>query len=149
MIKYIVLFTILSPFFGMIGCSPSVQTVPADYVDPFIGTAYTGHTYPAATTPFGMVQVGPDNGVSGWEFCSGYHDASKTIMGFSHTHLSGTGAADMGDIMIMPVVGDIPFSPGEEENPSADNSLRFRMIQNRQVRAITGLNLTITTFVQK
>ncbi len=118
MVKYIVLFAILSPFFGMIGCSPSVQTVPADYVDPFIGTAYTGHTYPAATTPFGMVQAGPDNGIKGWEFCSGYHDASTTIMGFSHTHLSGTGAADMGDIMIMPVVGDVPFTPGEEENPS-------------------------------
>lgn len=103
---------------GMVGCSPFVQTGPAGYVDPFIGTAYTGHTYPGATTPFGMVQVGPDNGIKGWEFCSGYHHDSKTIMGFSHTHLSGTGAADMGDIMLMPVIGNVPFSPGEEENPS-------------------------------
>jgi predicted alpha-1,2-mannosidase len=104
---------------GMAGCSPSEQTMPASYVDPFIGTAYTGHTNPAATTPFGMVQVGPDNGIRGWEFCSGYHDGSGTIMGFSHTHLSGTGAPDMGDIMLMPVVGDVPFIPGTEGNPSS------------------------------
>ncbi len=104
---------------GMISCSSVQQPGPAGYVDPFIGTAYTGHTYPAATTPFGMVQVGPDNGVKGWEFCSGYHDGSKSIMGFSHTHLSGTGASDMGDILFMPVVGDVPFSPGTEEDPSS------------------------------
>ncbi len=74
---------------------------------------------PGATTPFGMVQVGPDNGIKGWEFCSGYHNQSKTIMGFSHTHLSGTGATEMGDIMLIPVVVKVPFSAGEEENPSS------------------------------
>jgi len=105
--------------FGMAGCSSVQQPGPAGYVNPFIGTAYTGHTYPAATTPFGMVQVGPDNGVKGWEFCSGYHDGSTSIMGFSHTHLSGTGASDMGDILFMPVVGDVPFVPGDEKNPSS------------------------------
>ncbi len=104
---------------AMAGCSSSVQPDPVYDVDPFIGTAYTGHTYPGATTPFGMVQVGPDNGIHGWEFCSGYHHDSKTIMGFSHTHLSGTGAAEMGDILFMPVTGDVPFIAGEEENPSA------------------------------
>ncbi len=104
---------------GLAACSPSAQPDPAGYVDPFIGTAYTGHTYPGATTPFGMVQVGPDNGIKGWEFCSGYHNDSKTIMGFSHTHLSGTGAAEMGDILFMPVTGDVPFLPGSEEDPSS------------------------------
>ena len=104
---------------GVVNCTSVQEPKLTDYVDPFIGTAFTGHTYPAATTPFGMVQVGPDNGVMGWEFCSGYHNDSKTIMGFSHTHLSGTGASDMGDILFMPVVGDVPFVPGEEENPSS------------------------------
>lgn len=83
------------------------------FVDPFIGTAYTGHTYPGATTPFGMVQVGPDNGTDGWKFCSGYHTDSKFILGFSHTHLSGTGASEMGDILFMPVVGEVPFHAGD------------------------------------
>jgi len=105
-------------FAEMFSCTLAAQTGVACYVDPFIGTAYTGHTSPAATTPFGMVQLGPDNGIRGWEFCSGYHDQSKTIMGFSHTHLSGTGASDMGDILFMPVIGDVPFFPGTEEKPS-------------------------------
>jgi predicted alpha-1,2-mannosidase len=101
------------------GCNSKKAIDLTHFVDPFIGTAYTGHTYPAATTPFGMVQVGPDNGISGWEFCSGYHDGSKSIMGFSHTHLSGTGASDMGDILLMPVIGDVSFVSGSEENPSS------------------------------
>lgn len=83
------------------------------YVDPFIGTDYTGHTYPAATTPYGMVQAGPDTGNKGWEYCSGYHSTSKYIQGFSHTHLSGTGCGDMGDILIMPVVGDVELKAGD------------------------------------
>lgn len=82
------------------------------YVDPFIGTDFTGHTYPAATTPFGMVQAGPDNGTRGWQFCSGYHSSAKYILGFSHTHLSGTGAADMGDILLMPVMGKVNLAAG-------------------------------------
>lgn len=112
---------VIFSLWGLGGCTSETvqQTRNSNFVDPFIGTAYTGHTYPAATTPFGMVQVGPDNGISGWEFCSGYHDGSKTIMGFSHTHLSGTGASDMGDILLMPVVGDVPFIPGTEENPAS------------------------------
>lgn len=94
------------------------QTV-LEFVDPFIGTAYTGHTYPGATTPFGMVQVGPDNGTDGWKFCSGYHTDSPSIIGFSHTHLSGTGASEMGDILLMPVVGDVPFRAGEADQPAS------------------------------
>jgi len=89
------------------------------YVNPFIGTAYTGHTHPCATTPFGMVQVGPDTGISGWEHCSGYHDADSVIYGFSHTHLSGTGCGDMGDIMILPVSGEVSF---DEESYKASFS---------------------------
>ncbi len=73
-----------------------------DLVDPFIGTAGTGHTFPGACVPFGMVQLSPDTKTTGWEHCSGYHSDDSTIQGFSHTHLSGTGCGDLGDIMFMP-----------------------------------------------
>jgi putative alpha-1,2-mannosidase len=76
-----------------------------DYVNPFIGTDGHGHTYPGATVPFGMVQLSPDNGKSGWDWCSGYHYSDTAIVGFSHTHLSGTGCADLGDILFLPTVG--------------------------------------------
>ncbi len=72
------------------------------YVDPFIGTGGHGHTYPGATVPFGMVQLSPDNGDEGWDWCSGYNYSSKTIAGFSHLHLSGTGCGDWTDISVMP-----------------------------------------------
>jgi predicted alpha-1,2-mannosidase len=76
----------------------------ADYVDPFIGTGGTGHTYPGATLPHGMVQLSPDTRIDGsWEGCSGYHYSDPTVYGFSHTHLSGTGCSDYGDVMLMPV----------------------------------------------
>jgi predicted alpha-1,2-mannosidase len=74
------------------------------YVDPFLGTGGHGHTYPGATVPFGMVQLSPDNGVEGWDWCSGYHYSSNTIAGFSHTHLSGTGIGDWCDISVMPLL---------------------------------------------
>ena len=63
---------------------------PADYVDPFIGTGFHGHTYPGATLPNGAVQLSPDTRRGGWDGCSGYHYSDSTILGFSHTHLSGT-----------------------------------------------------------
>src|SRR5882757_4413159 len=76
------------------------------YVDPFIGTGGHGHTYPGATVPFGMVQLSPDTRIDGsWDGCGGYHYSDSVIHGFSHTHLSGTGCSDYGDIMLMPMVG--------------------------------------------
>ncbi len=78
------------------------------YVDPFIGAGAHGHTYPGAGVPFGMVQLSPDNGVSGWDWSSGYHWSSDRIAGFSHTHLSGTGIGDMYDIMFMPALTSRP-----------------------------------------
>ena len=68
------------------------------YVDPFIGTGGHGHTYPGATVPFGMLQVSPDNGISKWDWCSGYHYSDSITIGFSHLHLSGTGIGDLADI---------------------------------------------------
>jgi predicted alpha-1,2-mannosidase len=96
------------------------------FVDPFIGTAYVGHTHPCASLPFSMVQAGPDTGTEGWEHCSGYRDTDRSVIGFSHTHLSGTGAAEMGDIMVMPVAGGIQFDPGSADDPDAGYRSRFR-----------------------
>lgn len=72
-------------------------------VNPFIGTGGHGHTYPGATVPFGMVQVSPDNGISSWDWCSGYHYQDSIIAGFSHLHLSGTGIGDLADVLFMPI----------------------------------------------
>jgi predicted alpha-1,2-mannosidase len=88
------------------GCKNSdTQKSVVDYVDPFIGTGGHGHTYPGAVLPFGMVQLSPDNGTQGWDWCSGYNYSDSVIVGFSHTHLSGTGIGDLTDISMMPSVG--------------------------------------------
>ena len=87
------------------------------YVDPMIGTAEHGHVFPGATMPLGMVQLSPDEKTTGWDWCSGYNYSSTSIMGFSHTHLSGTGAMDYGDILIMPTVGKVRVIPGTSEDP--------------------------------
>ncbi len=95
------LFT--STFLVIILFSPAQQL--ARYVDPLIGTGGHGHTYPGATVPFGMIQLSPDNGTQGWDWCSGYHFTDSMIAGFSHTHLSGTGIGDLCDISVMPASG--------------------------------------------
>lgn len=77
------------------------------YVDPFIGTGGHGHTFPGATMPFGMVQLSPDTRLTGWDGCSGYHYSDSLIYGFSHTHLSGTGISDYGDVLLMPTAGQV------------------------------------------
>lgn len=78
------------------------KSFAANYVNPFIGTGGHGHTYPGATVPFGMLQVSPDNGISSWDWCSGYHYSDSIVSGFSHLHLSGTGIGDLADILFMP-----------------------------------------------
>lgn len=82
----------------------------AGWVDPFIGTGGHGHVYPGATVPFGMVQVSPDNGRSGWDWVSGYHGSDSVLTGFSHTHLSGTGIGDLLDVLVMPVAGAVDLA---------------------------------------
>ncbi|WP_425401994.1 GH92 family glycosyl hydrolase [Fulvivirga imtechensis] len=97
------------------------------YVDPMIGTARMGHTYPGATAPFGMVQLSPDTdtipyAVNGkytgdvYKYCAGYQHEDKTIVGFSHTHFSGTGHSDLGDFLVMPTVGELQLNPGTAKN---------------------------------
>jgi len=80
----------------------------AKYVNPFIGTTATGHTFPGATVPFGMVQLSPETGNFGWDYCSGYRYEDSTITGFAHTHLSGTGGIDLGDVLFYPFQGKTP-----------------------------------------
>ncbi len=78
------------------------------YVDPFIGTGFHGHTFPGAVVPHGRVQLSPDTHLLGWDASSGYHYDDTTLYGFSHTHLSGTGIGDLGDILFLPFTGEIP-----------------------------------------
>jgi len=89
-------------------CKPAQPERLTAYVNPLIGTDEDGHTFPGALVPFGMVQLSPDNGDRGYNWCSGYHYSSKNIGGFSHTHYSGTGAEDLCDISLFPLVNQEP-----------------------------------------
>ncbi|MDR1808923.1 MAG: GH92 family glycosyl hydrolase [Prevotella sp.] len=93
------------------GCAEKPQQQLIDYVNPFIGTDGHGHTFPGAASPFGMVQLSPDTGLKGWDWCSGYHYSDSAIIGFSHTHLTGTGRSDLMDVMLMPFTGDLHAMP--------------------------------------
>ncbi len=86
-------------------CSPSGVRDFTRFVDPMIGSDYHGNVFVGASVPFGMVQPGPTNMSKGWHWCSGYHYSDSTIIGFSQTHLNGTGIGDLGDILIMPTTG--------------------------------------------
>lgn len=108
------LYTPLLLVLILTACTSSQERAFTDYtqyVNPFIGTDFTGNTYPGAQAPFGMVQLSPDNGLPGWDRISGYFYPDSTIAGFSHTHLSGTGAGDLYDISFMPVT--LPYKEAE------------------------------------
>lgn len=98
-------------------CSEKIDKKPEvfedllSYVDPFIGTGFHGHTFPGPVMPNGMVQLSPDTKLNGWDASSGYHYDDSTIYGFSHTHLSGTGIGDMGDILLLPFTGNSKEKP--------------------------------------
>ena len=129
--SYSFLFILLSA----VCCPLSSQNV-IDYVNPIIGTNGMGHTFPGACVPFGIVQLSPEtdtipHNVDGryqgkvYEYCAGYQHRDKTIVGFSHTHLSGTGHSDLGDILIMPTTGKIQTNPGTADNPETGYRSRF------------------------
>ncbi|TRX60155.1 glycoside hydrolase family 92 protein [Fulvivirga sp. M361] len=101
------------------------QALLTSYVNPFIGTGAHGHTFPGAAVPFSMVQLSPDTGIEGWDWCSGYHYSDSSIMGFSHTHLSGTGRGDLLDILLMPSTGAIQTEPGTKKDPDSGYRSRF------------------------
>lgn len=114
-ILMIILALAVSPEFG---CDEvTAPTSKLDWVDPFIGTGGHGHTFPGATVPYGMVQLSPDTRLNGWDACSGYHISDDVILGFSHTHLSGTGIGDYGDILLMPVTGEPKIPQGTADAP--------------------------------
>lgn len=95
------------------------------FVDVFVGTGGHGHTFPGASMPWGMVQLSPDTNDFGWDACSGYHQADGSIMGFSHTHLSGTGASDMLDVLMMPAQGEVLLDPGDRGLPPYNYYSKF------------------------
>ena len=116
---------------GLFSCAE--QDLPKEYTDSvnvFIGTGGHGHTFPGATLPHGMVQLSPDTRLFGWDACSGYYYDDTSIMGFTHTHLSGTGIGDYGDILFMPVVGEKPLIAGTAENP--DEGYRSRFLHEQE-----------------
>ncbi len=109
---------------------------PVAYVNPFIGTNEMGHTYPGATVPFGMVQLSPETDTiqysighgyikDVYRYCAGYQYSDKTIVGFSHTHFSGTGHSDLGDFLVMPTIGNVQLNPGTVQHPESGYRSRF------------------------
>ena len=117
--RHLLAFSLLGLFFA---CSPkgpeplTKSTQLTSYVNPFVGTGGHGHTYPGATLPFGMIQLSPDTRLDGWDGCSGYHYSDDYIYGFSHTHLSGTGVSDYGDLLLAPT-NTLNFNNGADGLP--------------------------------
>ncbi len=101
--------------FSLLHVSCQRKNSAVDYVNPFIGTDGHGHTFPGATLPFGMVQLSPDTRKDSWDGCSGYHYSDQQILGFSHTHLSGTGVGDYGDVRLMPTIGKLKLDAGDDQ----------------------------------
>ncbi len=126
----------LSIVLGVACLAANAQQQVSSYVNPMIGTNGMGHTFPGACVPFGIVQLSPDTdtipqNIDGryvgkvYEYCAGYQYRDKTIVGFSHTHLSGTGHSDLGDILIMPVTGELKLNPGTADNPDSGYRSRY------------------------
>ena len=111
--------------FGLIGlasCCLPIMSQPSrlvDYVNPFVGTDGYGNVYPGAQIPFGGIQISPDTDAHFYDAASGYKYNHSSVLGFSLTHLSGTGIPDLGDFLFVPGVGDMKLDPGTRENPDA------------------------------
>ncbi|ARK12858.1 GH92 family glycosyl hydrolase [Fibrella sp. ES10-3-2-2] len=120
-------FLALLVTYSLIGvCQPRhAATDLTRYVDPFIGTGFHGHVFMGANVPFGAVQLGPTQMSQGWDWSSGYHYSDSLIVGFAHTHLSGTGIGDLGDILLMPTTGPIRLARGTSANSESGYSSRF------------------------
>jgi predicted alpha-1,2-mannosidase len=114
-----------SPVFAWDGSSKSGEEDPLQWVDLRIGTGGHGHCFPGAVVPFGAVQLSPDTFDDDWDWCSGYHISDKSLMGFSHTHLSGTGCGDLLDFLVMAGTGPAKIVPGTREDPDSGYRSRF------------------------
>ena len=121
-----ILILVLSLSLGITSCQTkenlhiAINNNPVQFVDPIIGSGGHGHVFVGASVPFGAVQLGPNNIKTSWDWCSGYHYSDTTIIGFSHTHLSGTGIGDLGDVLMMPVMG---IKKADTLNSTAKNRL--------------------------
>lgn len=135
--------------------SPAFSQSVVDYVNPIIGTNGMGHTFPGACVPFGLVQLSPDtdtiphsvNGVyqtDAYKYCAGYQYSDSTIVGFSHTHLSGTGHSDLGDVLIMPTTGDLKLNPGRATHP--DEGYRSRYSHDTEHTAAGYYEVTLKDY---
>ena len=118
--------SVLTALLLTLGCSKTVEKGAPDYptkltdlVDPWIGTGGHGHVFLGASVPLGMVQLGPTSVTEGWDWCSGYHISDSTIIGFSHTHMSGTGIGDLLDLTVMPVTGEVTPGRGTADDPAS------------------------------
>ena len=139
-------FAFLLAIFLAVSALSQDEESPVRYVNPFIGTGTHGHTYPGASVPFGMVQLSPDAGKSGWDWCSGYHYGDSALAGFSHTHLSGTGCGDLGDILFTPatasaVLNDSYRAPFSHSRESASAGYYSVVLQDSRIL----VELTATT----
>ncbi len=130
------IFTITFLLLLFTGVAQTTSDSLIHYVNPFVGTQRMGHTFPGATVPFGAVQLSPDTDTISYEengqynrrvyeYCAGYQYDDPTIVGFSHTHFSGTGHSDLGDFLIMPDAGQLQLNPGTAENPESGYRSRF------------------------
>jgi predicted alpha-1,2-mannosidase len=122
----------------------AVLLAAASFVDPFIGTGGHGHTFPGPTLPFGMVQLGPDTRLEGWDSCSGYHHDDTRIYGFSHTHLSGTGIPDYADVLFLPIVGPVDLA-GAKPSASFDKATETARAGYYAVRLDSRIEVELTT----
>ena len=106
------IFSLLAIVALMASCTATPKTDYTELVNPKIGSGGHGHVFVGANAPFGMTQVGPTSITQEWDWCSGYHDSENSVIGFSHTHLSGTGCGDLFDVTLMPVVGEVEYGRG-------------------------------------
>jgi predicted alpha-1,2-mannosidase len=114
-----ILLSLITAGYSQVKTKHAATTSYTKYVDPLIGTGFHGHVFVGASVPFGAVQLGPTNIHEGWDWCSGYHISDSTILGFQHTHLSGTGIGDLGDISVMPTTGPIMTHAGGPKDTQA------------------------------
>ncbi len=137
--RTILLFSLVLLFFS--SCKKEQIKDYTAYVNPFIGTGGHGHTFPGATTVNGMVQLSPDTRRYGWDACGGYHYTDTLINGFSHTHLSGTGIGDYGDILLMPIVGEVDIYASDKNKQNTSYASLFSHKTEKAVPGYYSVNL--------
>ena len=133
--RYRLLISGLTAMVMLAACSEDV----CKYADPLVGTADNGHTFPGACVPFGLAQPSPDSGNSAWEYCSGFNIADSTLIGFSQTHLNGTGCRDLGDVLLLPFLEEAPL----HDNPYVKESLKATPGYT-SVRFCNGISVEMT-----